>query len=125
MDGDKTIPGHGQQTSLLPSAVFDITVTSPLHSINMFEAGMYQGVSAKACIPLTVESYGAWGPEALRVFTQVATRLAICGNTPKSKVVAELNGHLSLLLVRANAQSILVRSYPQTPQQENENELFT
>ncbi|KAL5487185.1 hypothetical protein EMCRGX_G019758 [Ephydatia muelleri] len=81
VDGDKTIPGHGQQTSLLPSAVFDITVTSPLHSINMFEAGMYQGVSAKACIPLTVESYGAWGPEALRVFTQVATRLAICAAT--------------------------------------------
>ena len=48
MDGDKTIPGHGQQTSLLPSAAFDITVASPLKSINMFEAGMYQGVSAKA-----------------------------------------------------------------------------
>ena len=76
-------------------------------------------------LPFTLESYGAWGPEALRVFTQVATRLAIRGNTPKSKVVAELHGHLSLSLVRANARSILVHSYPQTPQQENENELFT
>ena len=75
------------------------------------------------CIPLAVESYGAWGPEALRAFSQVATRLAIRGNTPKSKVVAELYGHLSLLLVRANIRSILIRSYPQTPQQENE--LFT
>ena len=101
--------------------------------------GMYQGVSAKAaehrkhtendpkcaelgwqCIPLAVESYGAWGPEALRAFSQVATRLAIRGNTPKSKVVAELYGHLSLLLVRANTRSILVRSYSHTPQQENE-----
>ena len=114
------------------SAAFDITVASQLNSINMLEAGMYQGVSAKAaehhrkhtendpkcvelgwrCIPLAVESYGAWGPEALRAFSQVATRLAIRGNTPKSKVVAELYGRLRLLLVRANTRSILVRSYP-------------
>ncbi|KAL5457740.1 hypothetical protein EMCRGX_G035030 [Ephydatia muelleri] len=75
------------------SAAFDITVTSPLNSPNMLEAGMYQGVSAKSaehrkhtendpkcvelgwrCIPLAVESYGAWGPEALKAFSQVATR---------------------------------------------------
>ena len=55
------------------------------------------------CIPLAVESYGAWGPEALRAFSQVAKGLAILGNTPTSKVVAELYGRLSLLLVRANA----------------------
>ena len=98
---------------------------------------MYQGVSAKSaehrkhtendpkcvelgwrCIPLAVESYGAWGPEASKAFSQVATRLAIRGNTPKAKIVAELYGRLSLLLVRANARSILCRSYPQTPQQE-------
>ena len=121
------------------SAAFDITVTSPLNSPNMLEAGMYQGVSAKSaehrkhtendpkcvelgwrCIPLAVESYGAWGPEASKAFSQVATRLAIRGNTPKAKIVAELYGRLSLLLVRANARSILCRSYPQTPQQENE-----
>ena len=74
-------------------------------------------------VPLAVESNVAWGPEALRTFSQVATRLAIRGNTPKSKVVAELYGRLSLLLVRANARSTLICSYPQTPQQENE--LFT
>ena len=124
------------------SAAFDITVASLLNSINMLEAGMYQGEPKAAehrkhtendpkcvelgwrCIPLAVESYGAWGPEVLRAFSEVATRLAIHGNTTKSKVVAELYGRLSLLLVRANARSILVRSYPQTPQQENENELF-
>ena len=124
------------------SAAFDITVASPLNSINMLEAGMHQGVLAKVaehrkhtendpkcvelswrCIQLAVESYGAWGPEALRVFSQVATRLALRGNTPKSKVAAELYGRLSLLLVRANPRSILVHSYPQTPQQEDE--LFT
>ena len=56
------------------------------------------------CIPLAVKSDGA-----LRAFSRVATWLAIRGNTPKSKVIAELYGRLSLLLVRANAQS------PNTP----------
>ena len=46
---------------------------------------------------------GERGPEALKAFSQVASRLAIFGNTPKSKVVAELYGRLSLLLIRANA----------------------
>ena len=50
----------------------------------------------------------------------MATQLASRDNTPKSKVAAELYGHLSLLLVRANAWLILVRSYPQTHDQENE-----
>ena len=132
MDGDMIILEHGLQTSLIvpnwdcgTSAAFDITVTSPLNSHTMLEASMYQGVSAKAaehrkhnkndpkcaelgwrCVPLTVENYGVWGPEALKAFSQVASRLAIRGNTPKSKVVAELYGRLSLLLIRANAQSI-------------------
>ena len=115
------------------SAAFDITVASPLNSHNMLEAGMYQGVSAKAaehndpkcaelgwrCAPLAVENYGAWGPEALKAFSQVASRLAIRGNTAKSKVVAELYGHLSLLLIIANARSIFVRSYPQSTQQDS------
>ena len=100
---------------------------------------MYQGVPAKAaehrkhtendpkcaelgwrCVPLAVENYGAWGPEALRAFSQVASRLAIRGNTPKSKVEAELFGRLSLLLIRSNARSILVHSYPQSTQQDSE-----
>ena len=41
-----------------------------------------------------MENYGAWGPEALKAFSQVASRLAIRGYTPKSKVVAELYGVL-------------------------------
>lgn len=44
-------------------------------------------------------------PEAFRAFSQVATRLAIRYNTPKSKAIAELYGCLSLLLVRANTRS--------------------
>ena len=61
---------------------------------------MYSGIDARAaelrehsendkkcaqlswkCILLAVESYGAWGPEALKGFSQVATSLAIRGNT--------------------------------------------
>ena len=40
------------------------------------------------------------GPGDQRLLTG-GIRLAIRGNTPKSKVVAELYGRLSLLLVRA------------------------
>eukprot|EP00731_Ephydatia_muelleri_P008724 Em0004g1062a len=81
------------------SAAFDVTGASPLNSSTITEAGMYSGVAARAaelrkhtqndskcaelswkCIPLAVECYGAWGPEALKAFSQVATRLAIRGN---------------------------------------------
>ena len=55
-----------------------------------------------AAFDITIGSYGAWEPEALRAFSQMATRLV----TPKSKVVAELYGCLSLLLVIANARLI-------------------
>eukprot|EP00731_Ephydatia_muelleri_P029957 Em0021g480a len=51
----------------------------------------------KRCILLAVESYGP-GDQRQRAFSQVATRLAIRGNTLKSKVVAKLYGRLSLLL---------------------------
>ena len=109
---------------------FDITVASLL---NMLEAGMYHGVSAKAaehrkhtendpkcvelgwqCIPLTVESSGAWGPEELSSFSQAATWLAIHGNTTKSKAVAELYGCLSLLLVRSINPGPLLFPYTTT-----------
>ena len=108
---------------------FDITVTSPLNSSAIMEVGMYSGVAARAaefrkhsendtkCAQL---SYGAWGPEALMAFSQVATHLAICGNTYKSKVLADLYGCLSHTLIRANACAILTRSYSHLVQQLDE-----
>ena len=121
------------------SAAFDVTVTSPLNSSVIMEAGMYSGVAARAaefrkhsenntkcvqlswkCIPLAVESYGAWGPEALKAFSQVATHLAICGNTYKSKALADLYGCLSHTLIRANARAILTSSYSHRVQQVDE-----
>ena len=80
------------------SAAFDVTVASPLNSSTITEAGMFSGAAARAaelrkhtqnyskcaelswkCIPLAVECYGAWGLEALKAFSQVATCLAIRG----------------------------------------------
>ena len=121
------------------SAAFDVTVTSPLNSSIIMEVGMYSGVAARAakfrkhtqndtkcaelswkCIPLAVESYGAWGPEALKAFSQVATRLAIRGNTSKSMTLTDLFGHLSHSLIRSNARAILSRSYSHLVQQVDE-----
>eukprot|EP00731_Ephydatia_muelleri_P015073 Em0008g793a len=111
------------------SVAFDITVTSPLNSSAIMEVGMYSGVAARAaefrkhsendtkCAQL---SYSAWGPEALMAFSQVATHLAICGNTYKSKVLADLYGCLSHTLIRANACAILTRSYSHLVQQLDE-----
>ena len=69
-----------------PSAAFDITVASLLNSPS---TALKAGVSAKAaehrkraendpkctelgwqCLPLAVENYGAWGPEALSAFSK-------------------------------------------------------
>ena len=121
------------------SAAFNVTVASPLNSNIITEAGMYSGAAARAaelrkhtqndskcaelswkCIPLAVECYGAWGPEALKAFSQVATRLAIRGNTSKSMALTDLFGRLSHSLIRANARAILSRSYSHLMQQVDE-----
>ena len=39
-----------------------------------------------SCIPLAVESYGAWGREAQMCFTLLATRLAVHNSSSKSKI---------------------------------------
>ena len=52
------------------------------------------------CIPLVVESYGAWGKEAIESFSSLASRLAITSSRPKSAVLSELYGRLNLNLVR-------------------------
>ena len=108
------------------SAAFDISVTSPLSSSLVVEAGMSSGVAARAaekrkhlqndakckllgwrCIPLVVETYGAWGAEAIEVFSTVASRLAIRTNSTMSRALATLYGRLSMILVRANSDAII------------------
>ncbi|KAL5476267.1 hypothetical protein EMCRGX_G026190 [Ephydatia muelleri] len=66
------------------------------------------------CVPLVVESYGAWGKEALESISQLASRLATCSSKAKSVVLTELYGRLNLHLVRANAIAILACSLGQS-----------
>ena len=92
----------------------------------MSEAGVTAGAAAQAtelrkheandvkcselgwlCIPLVVESYGAWGKEAMESFSSLASRLAITSSRPKSAVLSELYGRLNLNLVRANMRAIM------------------
>ena len=106
------------------TAACDISVTSPLNSNIMSEAGVTAGAAAQAtelrkheandvkcselgwlCIPLVVESYGAWGKEAMESFSSLASRLAITSSRPKSAVLSELYGRLNLNLVRANMRA--------------------
>ena len=39
------------------------------------------------CVPLVVESFGAWGKEALESISQLASRLATCSSKAKSVVL--------------------------------------
>jgi hypothetical protein len=48
------------------------------------------------CIPLVVESYGAWGREAVQAFSRLASHLATRTNTPKSKQGQGCSKHYGL-----------------------------
>eukprot|EP00731_Ephydatia_muelleri_P023348 Em0015g931a len=114
-------------------AAFDLSVTSPLNPTTLLEASVTTGVAALTTelrkhssndtkckeldwvyVPLVVESYGAWGKEALESISQLASRLATCSSKAKSVVLTELYGRLNLHLVRANAIAILACSLGQS-----------
>ena len=80
-------------------AAFDLSVTSPLNPTTLSEASVTTGVAALTtelrrhssndtkckeldwvCVPLVMESYGAWGKEALESIFQLASRLATCSS---------------------------------------------
>eukprot|EP00731_Ephydatia_muelleri_P011109 Em0006g3a len=117
--------------SLGKPAAFDFCVTSPLNSLILSEAGVSSGVAAKAseirkhnsndakcvelgwvCIPLVVETYGAWGQEAVKTFVQLASRLAIACSKPKSVIINEIYGRLNTCLMRSISSAILTRIVP-------------
>eukprot|EP00731_Ephydatia_muelleri_P010464 Em0005g1050a len=108
------------------SAAFDICVTSPLNTLTLSEAGVCAGAAAQAgevrkhsanddkcgdlgwfCVPLVTETYGAWGAEAKACFSQLASRLSIRLQKPKSVILYELYGRLNTCLVRCVATAIL------------------
>ena len=61
-------------------------------------------------IPVVVETYGCWGTEAKWALSQLASRLAMRLNSPKSTTTASLYGRLSITLVRANVRALLSRA---------------
>ena len=110
------------------TAAFDISVTSPLNTHTLMEAGVSAGSAALAtegrkhrandakckelswlCVPLVAKTYGAWGNEAVEAVSQLASRLATLTCRPKSAVLRNIYGRLNLHLVRANATTILTR----------------
>ncbi|KAL5506359.1 hypothetical protein EMCRGX_G007981 [Ephydatia muelleri] len=110
------------------TAAFDISVTSPLNTHTLMEAGVSAGSAALAsegrkhrandakckelgwlCVPLIADTYGAWGNEAVEAFSQLASRLATLTCRPKSAVLRDIYGRLNLHLLRANATAILTR----------------
>ena len=120
-------------TGLLGSqlAAFDLTVTSPLNSSIVSEAGVTAGSAAKVaecrkhdmndpkcselgwkCTPLAVETYDCWGAEARETLSRLATRLAISMRCTKSQATAAIYGRLSLPLVRSCARALLSRAGP-------------
>ena len=113
-------------------AALDLTVISPLNANILNEAGMTAGAAAQvaevrkhtangqrctdlgwSCVPLAVESYGAWGREAQMCFTQLATRLAVHTSSSKSKMIFELytNCRLNLALTSQSNRSLTLVGY--------------
>ena len=106
-------------------AAFDLSVTSPLNSNVLLEAGLQIPRATEqrkhnendtkckelgwVCVPMVVEAYGAWGTEAMESFSLLVSRLATSSNRAKAEVLAALYGRLNLNLVRANATAILSR----------------
>ena len=101
-------------------AALDVSFTSPLNPVNLLEAGVSATAATHAtesdpkcsdlgwvCVPMVVETYGAWGKEATAIISSVASRLATSVCRPKSIVHNEIYGRLNLHLVRANATAIL------------------
>ena len=93
--------------SLGKPAAFDLSVTSPLNSNVLLEAGLAACQAARAteqrkheendakcqelgwvCVPMVVEAYGAWGTEATESFSLLASRLATSSNRAKAEVLA-------------------------------------
>ena len=132
-DHSKTCPAD----ILLPNwflgrtAALDVSITSPLNPVTLLEAGVSATAAAQAtearkhqandpkcselgwvCVPMVVETYGAWGKEATAIISSVASRLATSTCRPKSTILHEIYGRLNLNLVCANATAILSRIAP-------------
>ena len=61
------------------------------------------------CVPLVVETFGAWGRTAGQFFGELASRLAAQSHSSKTTMLNNIYGRLSLILVPANARAFNAR----------------
>ncbi|KAL5477585.1 hypothetical protein EMCRGX_G024399 [Ephydatia muelleri] len=109
-------------------AAIDVSITSPLKSNILSEVGVVAGAAARQteerkhtcndticselgwkCVPLVVETFGAWGRTAGQFFGELASRLAAQSHSSKTTMLNNIYGRLSLILVRANARAFNAR----------------
>ena len=65
------------------------------------------------CVPLVVETFGAWGRTAGQFIAQLAARLV--AQDSSTKATMSIYGRLSLLLVRAIHRTVQLRSHNNGP----------
>ena len=116
------------ETTLIKLNTLDVSITSLLNPVILLKVGVSVTAAAQAtesrkhqsndpkcsylgwvCVPMVVETYGAWGKEATAIISSVASRLATSMCWPKSIVLDEIYCRLNLHLVKANATAILSR----------------
>ncbi|KAL5477821.1 hypothetical protein EMCRGX_G024669 [Ephydatia muelleri] len=109
-------------------AAIDVSIASPLKSNILSEAGVVAGAAARQteerkhisndticselgwkCVPLVVETFGAWGRTAGQFFGELTSRLAAQSHSSKTIMLNNIYGRLSLTLVRANARAFNAR----------------
>ena len=103
-------------TSPLNSGTLQVACVPPSSAAMQAEQRKHHSNDAKCgelgwvCIPLVVESYGSWGPEAQHSLSRLAAgRLATRLRQPKSFTTNLIYGRLNLTLIRANSRAILSR----------------
>ena len=63
-----------------------------------------------SCISLVVEAYGGWGQEAVSMFARLSILLSLHQRQSFSAALNELYCHLSVVLMRQNAQALLAHA---------------
>ena len=104
------------------TAALDVSITSLLNPVTLLEAAVSATAGAQAtefrihqandpkcselgwvCVPMVVETYGAWGKEATSIISTVASRLATSMCWPKSILLNEIYGRLNLNLLHLSS----------------------
>eukprot|EP00731_Ephydatia_muelleri_P024587 Em0016g858a len=95
---------HTQPKGSLPSC---LTSKGSNHSSQHRQTCNERGWS---CIPLVVEAYGGWGQEAVSMFARLSKLLSLHQRQSFSAALNELYCHLSVVLMRQNAQALLAHA---------------